>query len=397
MRRSDWRMPTAPGAFELERGYRGFLRSMRVACITPLSSTLPRMMMKASLVTSSCFEGLPVGPFCGGVVGNFPCDVRRGGAAVNVDHRMVFVNSDDVPCHLVSLAAGFMVDWSAAAWRAPASVALGTAAVRERKVELQKLHSLLRGEKVSLDGRWIRNPRESSPATQIVKRNLLSLDHYSVSIGSAIDVVSGHALAYSVDRFGRAHSMRDLFRSWMQPLIVVVSACVTIPLAASAADDTQLTKEQIKVFLQTAKVIKEKPSSKGITHPWHLTLSDGTTTHDASFQSIDEHKSQMKMESGYTEFAFVDSYKYNIAAYQLAELLGVDDMMPVYVERKWQGMTGSISWWLPVKMDEADRVQKKIAAPDTDRWNKQMYHVRVFDELVNDTDANLTNVLIGED
>jgi hypothetical protein len=177
----------------------------------------------------------------------------------------------------------------------------------------------------------------------------------------------------------------------------VVLACVTIPLAASMADDTPPTKEQIKVFLQTAKVIKEKPSSKGITHPWHLTLSDGTVTHDASFQSIDEHKSQMKMESGYTEFAFVDSYKYNIAAYQLAELLGVDDMMPVYVERKWQGMTGSISWWLPVKMDEADRVQKKMTAPDTDKWNKQMYRVRVFDELVYDTDANLTNVLIGED
>ena len=40
---------------------------------------------------------------------------------------------------------------------------------------------------------------------------------------------------------------------------------------------------------------------------------------------------------------------------------------------------------------------KKIAAPDTDKWNKQMYRIRVFDELVYDTDANLTNVLIGED
>ena len=72
-------------------------------------------------------------------------------------------------------------------------------------------------------------------------------------------------------------------------------------------------------------------------------------------------------------------------------------MLPVYVERKWQGKIGSLSWWLPVKMDDADRVQKKIEAPDTDKWNKQMYRVRIFDELVYDTDANLTNVLIGED
>src|SRR5438477_4031518 len=60
-------------------------------------------------------------------------------------------------------------------------------------------------------------------------------------------------------------------------------------------------------------------------------------------------------------------------------------------------MRGSLSWWLPVKMDEGDRVEKKILAPDTDKWNKQMYRVRVFDELVYDSDANLTNVLIGED
>jgi len=56
-----------------------------------------------------------------------------------------------------------------------------------------------------------------------------------------------------------------------------------------------------------------------------------------------------------------------------------------------------LSWWLPVKMDEADRVKQKIAVPDPDAWNDQMYRIRVFDELVRDNDANLTNVLIGED
>jgi hypothetical protein len=179
--------------------------------------------------------------------------------------------------------------------------------------------------------------------------------------------------------------------------LFIVLACLVVPLAMRATDDTPLTKEQIKQFLQTAEIIKSKPSSKGVTHPWRLTLSNGTITHDASFQSIDEHKAQMKLESGKTEFNFVDSYKYNIAAYRLAELLGLDDMLPVYVERKWEGKTGSLSWWLPVKMDGAERFEKKIEPPDPDKWNKQMYRVRVFDELVYDTDPNLTNVLIGED
>jgi len=130
-------------------------------------------------------------------------------------------------------------------------------------------------------------------------------------------------------------------------------SCVRLPFAARAADDTALTKEQIKQFLQTAEVIKSKPSSKGVTHSWRLTLSSGAITHDASFQPIDEHKSEKKLESGKVEFDFVDSHTYNIAAYQLAELVCLDDMLPVYFERKWQGQTGSLNWWLPVKMDDS--------------------------------------------
>lgn len=190
--------------------------------------------------------------------------------------------------------------------------------------------------------------------------------------------------------------MRASTRSLTGPLFAVL-ACITLPFAGHAADETSLSKDQIKQFLQTAKVIESTQSNKGITEPWRLTLSNGTITHDALFQSIDEHTSEKKLASGRTELNFVDSYKYNIAAYKLAELLGLDDMLPVYVERKWKGKTGSLSWWLPAKMDESERLKNKIKAPDSDQWNEQMYRIRVFDELVYDTDPNLTNVLIGED
>jgi hypothetical protein len=179
-------------------------------------------------------------------------------------------------------------------------------------------------------------------------------------------------------------------------LIVAAVVCLTCGLFAVAADEPTLTKDQIKQFLLTAKVVKSHESKKGVTHTARLTLSDGTITHDASFQPIDEHKREMKLANGAIELNFVDSYKYNIAAYELAELLGMDDIVPVYVERKWEGNTGSLSWWLPVKMDEAERYKQKIAAPDPDAWNNQMYKIRVFDQLVSDADPNLTNVLIGE-
>jgi hypothetical protein len=188
--------------------------------------------------------------------------------------------------------------------------------------------------------------------------------------------------------------MHVLHLQWRR-LILATVVCLSCRLFVIAADEPTLTKEQIKQFLLTAKVVKSQRSKKGITNPWRLTLTDGTVTHDASFQSIDEHKATMQLASG-TELGFVDSYKYNLAAYQLAELLGIDDLLPVYVERKWNGDAGSLSWWLPVKMDEVERHKQKLTAPDPDAWNNQMYKVRVLDQLVRDNDPNLTNVLIGE-
>ena len=189
--------------------------------------------------------------------------------------------------------------------------------------------------------------------------------------------------------------MNVLHRSWRR-LIVSALVFLSCQVFAVAADDAGLSKDQIKQFLRTAKVVKSEQSKKGITNPWRLTLTDGTVTHDASFQAVDIHKPTMQLATG-PELNFVDSYKYNIAAYTLAELIGIDDMLPVYVERKWQGNSGSLSWWLPVKMDEVERHKQGLTAPDPDAWNNQMYKIRVFDQLVYDNDPNLTNVLIGQD
>jgi hypothetical protein len=190
--------------------------------------------------------------------------------------------------------------------------------------------------------------------------------------------------------------MFKLQQSWLR-LLLVTLLCLFYGQPLTADDASALTTEQIKQFLLTAKIVGDRPAKKGVTDTRRLTLSDGTITHDASFQNIDEHRLVKKFADGHTEVRFVDSYKYDIAAYILAEMVGFDDMMPVYVEREYRGKNGSLSWWLPVKMDEAERFTKKIEVPDPDAWNLQMYKVRVFDQLVYDTDPNLTNVLISAD
>lgn len=171
--------------------------------------------------------------------------------------------------------------------------------------------------------------------------------------------------------------------------------------AAIAVPAPDLSVEQIKSFLKHAKVVATRSTSKGVTAPKRLTLSDGVTTHDAVFQAIDDHQNVASLGGGgrqsFTELRFVDSYKYNIAAYEISRLLGLDGMMPVYVERRWNGQTGSISWFVPTLMDESDRLKRKIEPPNPIEWNYQMYRMRVFSSLLRDTDRNLTNVLITPD
>jgi hypothetical protein len=71
-------------------------------------------------------------------------------------------------------------------------------------------------------------------------------------------------------------------------LALFVATAVLGPVLA--AQEAVLTKDQIKKFLLTAEILSSKGTSKGETHPTRLTLSNGTITHDASFQLVDIHK-----------------------------------------------------------------------------------------------------------
>jgi hypothetical protein len=121
------------------------------------------------------------------------------------------------------------------------------------------------------------------------------------------------------------------------------------------------------------------------------------TTHDAHIQSIDEAKHSMQTATG-TEINFRDSWKYNIAAYRLDKLLDLN-MIPVSIERNIPGIgTAALTWWVDdVLMDEVTRHKKKIEPPNQLDWNRQMYLVRVFDQLIYNTDRNLQNLLMTKD
>jgi len=183
-------------------------------------------------------------------------------------------------------------------------------------------------------------------------------------------------------------------RLFLGVLLLLLTA-VEGPVAAF--QEPELSRQEQKHFLLTADVVRSQPIGKGVTDPWRLTLSDGQLTHDAGFQYMDERSATKDLGNGRTELRFVDSYRYNIAAYELAELIGMGDMVPVTVERGWLGKTGSLSWWIDAKWDENTRRAAGISPPDLNAWSEQIYRVRVLTQLVEDTDPNLGNFLITED
>jgi hypothetical protein len=166
--------------------------------------------------------------------------------------------------------------------------------------------------------------------------------------------------------------------------------------AAWAQDQPQMTCAEIEQFLRTAKIGQGQETKKGITRPKKVILDDGKFKHAAVTQCIDERKTQFQSLQG-TELNFRDFWGYNVAGYELAKMLELR-MIPPYVARKAFGQSCSLSWLIPdVMMDEVDRMNKHLEPPDRERWNHEMYVLRIFNELIYNTDNNLTNVLITKD
>jgi hypothetical protein len=177
--------------------------------------------------------------------------------------------------------------------------------------------------------------------------------------------------------------------------LITIAVSVMLPISATASDQL-LSDQEKEQFLLQGQVLKMRETKTGITGSKRATLQQADFSHEAHLQTIDVSKAEYKTPFG-TEMNFRDSYKFNIAAYRLDRLINLN-MVPVSVERNVKGETGSMTWWVDdVQMMERERFKKKIQPPSAFEWMDQMHNVRVFNELVYNTDPNLGNLLITND
>jgi hypothetical protein len=151
----------------------------------------------------------------------------------------------------------------------------------------------------------------------------------------------------------------------------------------------------VGAFLRSAPIVDAKPIGKGVTKALRVVLVQGPITARAAFHDIDVKKT-MGTIKGRPMPHFVDSYRSQIAAYELDRLMGLDRVPPT-VARTYNRRRGSLHFWIEGGMDLEGVLEGK--GPKVDRLERarQMHDVWVFDALIRNTDRNQGNLVFDGD
>jgi len=147
---------------------------------------------------------------------------------------------------------------------------------------------------------------------------------------------------------------------------------------------------EIEQYLKSAEVVGIEELKVGVTKPRRAKLAPGGLCEAIAWKPIRPGR-----YSGFWE-----SYKSEIAAYELDKLLGMG-MIPPTVEKEVKGDTGAAVMWVsPVKsFKELGGVPglKGVSGPPPAQiasWTRQITVAKMFDNLVGNIDPNLGNWLV---
>ena len=151
---------------------------------------------------------------------------------------------------------------------------------------------------------------------------------------------------------------------------VLTGTLVCLPPAPLASQNAPppLDQPAMEEFLRTARIVRTRSAGKGVTGSIRATMQLGDLTHDAHIQTVDQTQREFRSAQG-IEFNFRDKWQFNVAAYKIDQMLGLQ-LVPATVERRWNTEPASFTWWVDdVMMDEGERVKKQMVAPNQDCWS----------------------------
>jgi hypothetical protein len=158
-------------------------------------------------------------------------------------------------------------------------------------------------------------------------------------------------------------------------------APAAVPVSAVSSKVWLGREAEFEAFLKTAAIDHEESIPVGVTKPRHVFFAPGGLAASAVFKAL-----QPSRIAG-----FFESYKSEIAAYELDKMLGLG-MVPPTVERRHGRDVGSLQLWV----EHVARLKGKNPneAPDVADWNRQVHRQRVWDGLTANIDRNAGNLLV---
>ena len=151
----------------------------------------------------------------------------------------------------------------------------------------------------------------------------------------------------------------------------------------ACANVWQTKPAEFEEFLRTAKVERVADLPIGVTRPRRAYLAAGGLASSFAWKPL-----KPGMQSGYYE-----SYKSEIAAYELDKVLGLN-MVPVIVERRVDNELGAAILWLE-GVRSWETVLKIPNKPRT--WDLQIARMKLLDDLIGNNDRNKGNLLVDDD
>ncbi len=145
-------------------------------------------------------------------------------------------------------------------------------------------------------------------------------------------------------------------------------------------------------FLKTAEPVAGEPIPGSSNQPQLLTLERDGVRARAIFRTVDVDAEGGQVSQEHAR-GFRDSYLFEVAAYELSRMLGLDNVPPA-TPRKLGRRSGSIQLWVEQALGVAERLEQGIDPAHEKLWLFQKQNMAVFDNLIYNFDRNPGNVLI---
>ena len=168
--------------------------------------------------------------------------------------------------------------------------------------------------------------------------------------------------------------------------VILVALSVTLsaqaPPSSGSARTWQGRHAEVEEYLRVTPFEKVQEVPIGVTKPMRGYFPAGGLVRSAAWKKLPPGRSK-----GYWE-----SYRSEIAAYELDKFLAMD-MVPPVVEKRWEHELGAAVLWV-----EPVRSWKEVEnLPKPAHWHIQVIRMKMFDNLIGNIDRNAGNLLVDAD